>query len=206
MQKKPLIALKNGKEAQLTPVISDGKIIDVQVLNKGYDYYSVPSIKVTGSGTGAILRPVIKNGKVDDVVIVNTGIGYSTKNTNAYVNPRGSGAILGTRIRDLQLNDVRRFGDHSLYDNGEKLAYSVYGYSEELGKTKLGQEEFSGTEHSPIIGWAYDGNPIYGPYGYTNPDDASSGISLMTPSYGLNSSNVVDRPSGFVDGYFVNDY
>ncbi len=206
LQKKPLIALKNGKEAQLTPVISDGKIIDVQVLNKGYDYYSVPSIEVTGSGTGAILRPVIKNGKVDDVVIVNTGIGYSTKNTNAYVNPRGSGAILGTRIRDLQLNDVRRFGDHSLYDNGEKLAYSVYGYSEELGKTKLGQEQFSGTEHSPIIGWAYDGNPIYGPYGYTNPDDASSGISLMTPSYGLNSSNVVDRPSGFVDGYFVNDY
>ena len=23
--------------------------------------------------------------------------------------------------------------------------------------------------HSPIIGFAYDGNPIYGPYGYQNP-------------------------------------
>ena len=25
-----------------------------------------------------------------------------------------------------------------------------------------------GTSHSPILGWAFDGNPIYGPYGFTN--------------------------------------
>jgi hypothetical protein len=30
--------------------------------------------------------------------------------------------------------------------------------------------------HSPIIGWAYDGNPIYGPYGYKNPNDVQSGV------------------------------
>ena len=47
------------------------------------------------------------------------------------------------------------------------------------------------TSHSPIIGWALDGYPIYGPYGYTNPTNASSGISRMTSSYQLRS--ITDR-------------
>ena len=33
--------------------------------------------------------------------------------------------------------------------------------------------------HSPIIGWAFDGNPIYGPYGYTDPTDQSSEINRL---------------------------
>lgn len=31
-------------------------------------------------------------------------------------------------------------------------------------------EDTSDLNHSPILGWAYDGYPIYGPYGYDNPD------------------------------------
>jgi len=27
------------------------------------------------------------------------------------------------------------------------------------------EEEIDNLYHSPIVGWAYDGNPIYGPYG-----------------------------------------
>lgn len=36
--------------------------------------------------------------------------------------------------------------------------------------------------HSPIIGWAFDGFPIYGPYGYLNAD-GSGGIARMRTSY-----------------------
>src|SRR5580700_6893722 len=32
----------------------------------------------------------------------------------------------------------------------------------------------SGWHHSPILGWAMDGYPIYGPYGYANPSDPTS--------------------------------
>ena len=39
--------------------------------------------------------------------------------------------------------------------------------------------------HSPIIGWAFDGNPIYGPYGYTDPTDQGSEIIRMRSSYAL---------------------
>ena len=39
--------------------------------------------------------------------------------------------------------------------------------------------------HSPIIGWAFDGNPIYGPYGYIDPTDQNSGLRRMRSSYKL---------------------
>lgn len=40
-------------------------------------------------------------------------------------------------------------------------------------------------KHSPILGWAADGFPIYGPYGYSISNDASSGIRRMVSGYVL---------------------
>ena len=37
--------------------------------------------------------------------------------------------------------------------------------------------------HSPILGWAYDGNPVYGPYGYSNPRDAASPAARMRSGF-----------------------
>ncbi|MDB6028533.1 MAG: hypothetical protein JWM68_4756 [Verrucomicrobiales bacterium] len=41
------------------------------------------------------------------------------------------------------------------------------------------------TQHSPIVGWAKDGFPIYGPYGYSVSNDASSGIRRMVSGFVL---------------------
>lgn len=49
------------------------------------------------------------------------------------------------------------------------------------------------TVHSPIIGYAFDGFPIYGPFGYSDPMNASSGIQRMAPGYGLR--NITQRTS-----------
>lgn len=40
-------------------------------------------------------------------------------------------------------------------------------------------------QHSPILGWTFDGYPVYGPYGYSDPNDASSAIARMTTGYRL---------------------
>lgn len=45
--------------------------------------------------------------------------------------------------------------------------------------------DFPSTSHSPIVGFAFDGYPVYGPYGYTSAMNASSGISQMSSSYQL---------------------
>ncbi len=53
------------------------------------------------------------------------------------------------------------------------------------------------TAHSPIIGWAMDGYPIYGPYGYTNPNDSNSPIKRMEAGYELrNITNRTTLPDG----------
>ena len=43
--------------------------------------------------------------------------------------------------------------------------------------------EASPTQHSPILGWALDGLPIYGPYGYSSAMDTTSGVRRMTSGF-----------------------
>lgn len=48
--------------------------------------------------------------------------------------------------------------------------------------------------HSKIIGWAADGYPIYGPYGYLNPGDAQSPAIKMQSSYIVSAAATPGRP------------
>lgn len=43
------------------------------------------------------------------------------------------------------------------------------------------------TQHSPLVGFAFDGYPIYGPYGYSTATNSSSGTRRMKTSYRLRS-------------------
>ena len=53
------------------------------------------------------------------------------------------------------------YGSEALIKSQEKLKYSIVGYSTQIGSDAFGDD---GVDHSPIIGFAYDGNPIYGIY------------------------------------------
>ena len=59
--------------------------------------------------------------------------------------------------------------------------------------------------HSPILGYAYDGNPIYGPYGYDRKD--GGGVRVMRSGYSLKTTRENGPPiSIFPLGFFVEDY
>ena len=64
-------------------------------------------------------------------------------------------------------------------------------------------------QHSPLIGFAYDGFPIYGAYAYTN-TNGTGGISRMKSSYQLrNQTTRTNGPavnSTYFNGYFREDY
>lgn len=73
-------------------------------------------------------------------------------------------------------------------------------------------------QHSPLIGYAYDGFPIYGAYGYSNAD-GTGGITRIKSSYQLrditertqhaDGTDVDDGPAISTDyflGYFREDY
>lgn len=49
------------------------------------------------------------------------------------------------------------------------------------------QEASSNWHHSPILGWATDGYPIYGPYGYSDPTNAGSAIKRIKSGFRLRS-------------------
>lgn len=49
------------------------------------------------------------------------------------------------------------------------------------------REKASGWKHSPILGWALDGYPIYGPYGYSDPTKATSPVKRITTGFRLRS-------------------
>jgi len=57
------------------------------------------------------------------------------------------------------------------------------------------------TVHSPLLGFAYDGFPIYGAYGYKNVD-GSGGLTRMKSSYALR--NITER-THYADGSDVTD-
>jgi uncharacterized protein (TIGR03437 family) len=66
-----------------------------------------------------------------------------------------------------------------LGDNVEAVKTSRTGttYREKAGPWK----------HSPILGWSFDGYPIYGPYGFSNPRDSGSEVRRMRPGFRLRS-------------------
>jgi uncharacterized protein (TIGR03437 family) len=43
------------------------------------------------------------------------------------------------------------------------------------------------SKHSPILGWAFDGLPVYGPYGYSVANDPRSAVRRMRSSFRLRS-------------------
>ena len=47
------------------------------------------------------------------------------------------------------------------------------------------KEKAAPWKHSPIIGWAFDGYPVYGPYGYSDATSASSAIKRIRSGYRL---------------------
>ena len=206
-EKTPSITVKNGKRAEFKPIVNDGRITSVDIMNRGIEYTAAPDLEVvtTGisTGVGAKLRAVVSGGEITEVIVTNEGVNYVQNETSIKVTSPGSGVLYEQKVRGLRVNNLERFGNEMLSGSDDPLQYSVVGYS-----TDTGREHFNdnGIDHSPIIGWAYDGNPIYGPFGYTDPADKNSGIQMLQPGYTINTSNVVDRPVGFSQGFFVDDY
>lgn len=204
--KKPTITVKNGSGAQLKPTIINGRIVAVEIQTGGSFYPSSINLDVFGSGLGAELRANIVKGRISSIVIINGGIGYD-KNTQIKISVPGKNLKLDVSVRELTINNMQRFSDQILTDHKGDLSYSVCGYLPNREGILFDDPDVD-TGHSKIIGWCRDGNPIYGPYGYSDPKDFNSQIIKLQSGYSLNTENVYNRPSisDFSEGFFVEDY
>jgi hypothetical protein len=107
-----------------------------------------------------------------------------------YQNNRNSGWQLAALANPLGFDDQNAH----VQPNG---AYHYHGTPMALLTTQ---------DRPELIGWAGDGFPIYGPYGYTDPEDISSPVIELAASYQLKQSARSGGPGGAFDGTYIEDY
>jgi hypothetical protein len=230
--RQPTFELISGSDCQLTPVVSNGKIIEVLINSKGKNYNSPPNLSVTG-GIGAILTPVLQNGQIISIKVIEGGAGYTSSAASITITPAGSSSTLLPKITSWTVNLFQKYLSTITGDDGvlteainskyelqyshlyaprklREVVYSVDSSGKILygnGKTdlkKVNNIEIASSDHSPIIGWAYDGNPIYGPYGYLT----KQGGTVTQMKSGYVEYLKPNRPSvsEFPFGFFIEDY
>ena len=236
LNRQPVISLSRGSGAQLKPIISQGKIVEVIVLAPGIGYKGLPNITINGIGQGAFLTPILNNGTIQSIKVIEPGNGYIESDTTVTVEPTGTGALFESKLQSWRVNLFHKQGgsegiSNIPLDDGyitnplnsksglqyshiytpRKLRESVFGV-DQIGRKLYGEtdlrkengQEIASVSHSPIIGWAYDGSPIYGPYGYSS---IQGGVVKQMKS-GYSISLKENRPSTdiFPNGFFVEDY
>ena len=229
--KKPSLTIEEGGNAQVTPVIVNGSIVRVIVNSPGNNYSQIPDIEIFPRNNGAVLTPIITDGKLTEVVVINGGE-FFDNNTFINIVPKGSGVKFDPIVTSRRINLVEKlfktnnisFDDGYITRNINSLEYTHLYAPRPLRKSALrengninvqdlrldfNQREINNTAHSPIIGWAYDGNPIYGPYGYANSN--SGPVKKLSSGYKLKSNPRLaneNRPSLSIypKGFFEEDY
>ena len=229
-QKDTNVKIETGKDADIKPIVSNGQITSIYIANSGSEYTTPPTVNVIGQGRLAKLVANIVDGSITSIDIIDPGTGY-TKDTTIEVIPTGSGGKLNAEIHEWKLDNVKRYSHVLAIENNrdlvkiksnltEKQSKVVSFYAGKKLRTLLndnlevnGDEKTTGLNHSPIIGWAYDGNPIYGPYGngfaiFT--DGNTGGKKKLRSSYALDkeTSTLLRPPTEEppTEGFFTQDY
>ncbi len=221
----PVITITSGRGAVITPVVTGDKITSLKIINPGEYYSSPPQVVIkdsTGKGRFARFEAVVSDdGQIIDFKKLDEGKFYTQSTTTVEIIPSGSGATAISSVRSWRRNLYNKHFNNLDNDNGFYFLNNdislEYGYSYLANPKSLrialsDNLDQSGNitntlSHSPILGYAFDGNPIYGPYAYSDPSDPTTSITRMTSSYSLNNR----RPSGpsivtYPLGSFVEDY
>ena len=237
----PSVTLSSGSGAVAQAIVNNGRIISIAIISAGSGYTTAPEITIQGQGFGAVARATIDTdgenaGRVTSITIVNRGISYTQGTTLINLNSVGQGATFNANVFQWTYNlqktttfdaakgsvfegyNNQYGGEYAHLSNPQTLRY-ILGDNLFENTAGLIKERESGLLHSPIVGWAFDGNPIYGPYAYSDPTDQSSSIIKLNTSYQLKPNLVynvdsnpnpvrVDGPllSAEAAGNFVEDY
>ena len=224
--RQPVIQLLTGEGASLVPIIEKGVIVDVMILNGGKNYTSAPELQVVGTGTTqgfARLKANVSDGKLSSIDILSGGKNYIRNETEIVIVPRGKGAIFNAEIYEWKFNAVKYYDKYLSDTNNDAMIqitspqlfkgvkpcsfYPSQKYrkilDDNIGDAPTYEENYK--DHGKIIGWAYDGNPIFGTIG----EKAGIGVTWMQSSYSLDLiTDTGLRPSLSIwsEGYFVQDY
>lgn len=201
--------------AVLKPIVVNGEIVNVSILNTGSDYSEDIEIVIEGEGKYAKLLPNIVDGEIISVTIISSGAGYNQDTTRLTIKKRGKNAKFLSKINSWTINQYFKNKsriDNAFYGNGfvipsknvKKTLQFINFYPSNSLRESLRDTKERG--ESPILGWSYDGNPIFGPYF----KDSNGNLEIAKSSYKV-KDDIGDlklyglRPNK-EDGYFIEDY
>ena len=171
----------------------DGKITSIIVKDGGKDYTTPPKLKLLEKElVPKDIANINSNNSVESITIIDSGQDYDS-NTTVSVIPSGKDSILLAKVHKWKLNDVERYS-HVIQDASNEFGlvqipagpsikenklvsfYPSKSYRDLLNDS-INDDDFDLKNESPILGFAYDGNPIYGPYISDNEIGIVTGLS-----------------------------
>jgi len=210
----PTIEIISGRNGSASAIVTNGEITSIVIDSEGEFYSSPPEVRITdtaGKGRFAdYIAEVATSGEITGFRKINGGNFYTQGNVVVDIIAVGSGATASIDIKEWRKDRYNRFSSVLDSENGNFFTNFLpsrgTGYAYYASPSTLRSND-TGSTHSPILGFAYDGNPIYGPFGFSDSVDPSSSIVRMTSSYSKNISrtngpNVITYPLGT----FINDY
>lgn len=230
----PTHQLQKGIGATAIVNIKNGRLHSVSLINSGQGYNSPPKINIidkSGSGLGAkVISKIDSNKSVNEFVIINPGINYNEDTTVVEIIESGGGEVINFNTQTWTPNNNYRLSSHinddgsylePIQESSNTVTYNILGaptnlkYHNKNDNTyqNINFEETLNLQHSPIIGWAFDGSPIYGPFGYRESLNSGSDVVRMTSGYRkkLDFEDIRDQTGGinlgnFEIGYFEEDW
>ena len=105
-QELRFIGASTFRTATLTPVIVDGRITEVEIVDAGQGYVNAPYIDIIGDGINAKIRTKLgTSGQIIDTIVYNKGEGYSEDTTTLSLRS----------LSALVLTDSEALGRWSIY-------------------------------------------------------------------------------------------
>ncbi len=122
-----------------------------------------------------------KNSSTTDATPTNGLTGDGIWNRNAYAN----------ELVTFDAALAHQAGNNYHYHvNPIALRYQLNDHVTSVPSANTYAEATGTATHSPILAWAADGYPVYGPYGYSDPTNATSSVRRMVSGYvARNGSN-----------------
>lgn len=216
--------ITSGRNASASATVVNGKIINLVLNNPGEYYTQTPVVRITdsnGNGNGAAYTAIVDTATktISGFQKISEGSQYSSSTVNVEIITTGRDASATAYPQKWNNNLYEEIntafdvsGGYTFVTPRNKVTYGhisnpfALRYQLSDNVDSQGNEQFVGI-HSPILGWAFDGNPIYGPYAFANPLDPQSSVVRMTSGYTLNISRI-NGPStvNYPLGSFIEDY
>jgi len=149
-----------------------------------------------------------KTYKISNYGFANLTLGNIVSNISSLSSTTIGVTVTGTPILNPASgtwNDEGNWSYNAVFRN-ETNTDGVYTIAPE----NAGLTEWDEANHSPIVGWAFDGIPIYGPYGYTeyaaNGSIIDANVTSIQSAFEVRSGTRSTAPFGSFTGEFTQDY